>query len=72
MYHADCIGHIRLVSDRFGYQNDVIESLHTYHLRYTEIPVHIKYTDYSLAKGQSNMSALKILVRLVYQSLFYK
>ncbi len=72
MYHTDSIGRIDLISDRFGYQNDVIESIRTHRLRYTEIPVHIKYTDYSLAKGQSNMSALKILVRLVYQSLFYK
>jgi len=72
MYHADCIGRMDLVSDRFGYQNDVIDSLRTHHLRYIEIPVHIKYTEYSLAKGQSNLSALKILVNLVYQSLFYK
>lgn len=70
MYSAESISKIKLVSDRFSYQNDIIESIRHYHLRFVEVPVHIKYTEYSLKKWQSNMSALKILIRLVYSSLF--
>lgn len=72
MYRADSIVHISLVSDRFGYQNDIVESIRLHHLRYIEIPVHIAYTEYSLSKGQSNMSAFRILINLIYQSIFYK
>ena len=70
MYHRDIIWKIKLVSDRFSYQNDIIESIRHHHLRFVEVPVHIKYTPYSLQKWQSNMSALKIIIRLVYSSLF--
>lgn len=72
MYNAKSIRHIHLVSDRFGYQNDIVESIRMHHLSYIEIPVHIIYTDYSLAKWQSNMSAFRILINLMYQSVFYK
>jgi len=72
MYHITTIPKIKIVSDWFSYQNDIIESIRHYHLRFIEIPVHIKYTDYSLQKWQSNMSALKILIRLIYSSLFHR
>jgi hypothetical protein len=29
-------------------------------LRYREIPVHIRYTDYSMAKGQKSSAALRV------------
>lgn len=72
LYNQKAIDSIIITSDRFSYQNDIIESVRRSKLSFTEIPVHIKYTDYSLSKGQSNMSALKILVRLIYSSLFQR
>jgi hypothetical protein len=72
MYHITAIPKIKIRSDWFSYQNDIIESIRHYHLRFIEIPVHIKYTDYSLQKWQSNMSAFKILIRLIYSSLFHR
>lgn len=70
MYHKDAIRKIRIYSDRFSYQNDIIDALGQYNMKFIEIPVHIHYTDYSLSKGQSNLSAIKILMRLIYSSLF--
>lgn len=72
MYHRDVIDKFQLTSDRFSYQNEIIGTISIYHLRYIEIPVHIKYTAYSLSKGQSNMSAFKILKELIYKALFFK
>jgi hypothetical protein len=72
MYHIDTIPKIKIISDRFSYQNDIVDSLHQHHLRFIEIPVHIRYTEYSLQKWQNNMSAIKILIRLVYSSLFQR
>lgn len=72
VYNIHAINNIKIMSDRFSYQNDIIESIRRAKLRFTEIPVHINYTDYSISKWQSNMSALKILIRLIYSSLFQK
>ncbi len=72
MYSTNVIGKFKITSDWFSYQNDIIWTLGQYKLRFTEIPVHIKYTEYSLTKGQSNSSALKILKELTYKALFFK
>ncbi len=72
MYHASILPKIHITSDRFSYQNEIISALKRHQLRYIEIPVHIKYTEYSLWKGQSNMSAFKILKELLYKALFFK
>lgn len=72
MYHVSTLPKIHIISDWFSYQNDIIESIRIHNLRFVEIPVHIKYTTYSLQKWQSNMSAIKILIRLIYSSLFRK
>ena len=72
MYHADVIGKFKINSDWFSYQNDIIGTLGEFQLRFIEIPVHIKYTHYSLTKGQSNTSAVKILKELIYKALFFK
>jgi hypothetical protein len=72
MYHITTLPKIQIISDWFSYQNDIVESIRHHHLRFIEIPVHIKYTDYSLQKWQSNLSALKILIRLIYSSLFHR
>jgi polyprenyl-phospho-N-acetylgalactosaminyl synthase len=72
MYHITAISKITIISDWFSYQNDIIESIRHHHLNFIEIPVHIKYTDYSLQKWQTNLSSLKILIRLIYSSLFHR
>lgn len=72
MYRTSILKDITLRSDRFSYQHDVIESIKTKNLSYKEVPVSIRYTDYSLHKGQNNMSAIKILIRLIYTSLFHR
>lgn len=72
VYTHHAIQNIVITSDRFSYQNDIIESIRRSKLSFAEVPVHIKYTDYSLSKWQSNMSAFKILIRLIYSSLFQR
>lgn len=41
-------------------------------LKYTEAPIEAIYTDYSLNKGQKNINALNILVKLILKRLFGK
>lgn len=49
-YNLHALEHITLTSDRFSYQNDIIDSVRQHKLTFIEIPVHIKYTEYSLQK----------------------
>ena len=39
-----------ITSDGMHYANEVNEQIKRYHMRYKELPVHIRYTDYSLKK----------------------
>jgi hypothetical protein len=36
------------------YASELIESIYKNKLKYKEVPVDIKYSEYSLSKGQSN------------------
>jgi len=50
MYHRDVIGKFNITSDWFSYQNEIIDTIKKHKLKFKEIPVHIKYTAYSLSK----------------------
>lgn len=72
MYHRSVLPKITITSDWFSYQHQIIDALRDHSLNFIEIPVTIKYTEYSLHKGQSSGSALKILKELLYRTFFYK
>ena len=46
--------------DRMAHASELIDQVRTSGLPYREIPVHIRYTDYSLAKGQRSTAALRV------------
>lgn len=66
------VNRINVESDWMTYASELLEEIHNYKLPLMEVPVNIKYTEYSLAKGQKNSNALKILKELVYKKFFYK
>lgn len=72
MYHRDVLPKIHITSDRYSYQHQIIDALKIHSLKFIEIPVTIKYTDYSLHKGQGSGSAWKILKELIYKTFFYR
>jgi polyprenyl-phospho-N-acetylgalactosaminyl synthase len=72
VWHHSAIKHLEITSDGMLYANEVNESIRKHDLRYTEIPVHIVYTEYSLGKGQKNKNALRILGELIYKKLFFR
>lgn len=72
MYHATVVPKIHITSDWFSYQHQIIDAIRDHSLKFIEIPVTIKYTEYSLQKWQSSSSALKILKELIYKTFFYK
>lgn len=45
--------------------SDIIEEISTKKLRYTEVPVHIAYTNYSLQKGQRSSQFIKLGLKIL-------
>ena len=46
--------------DRMAHASEIIDQIRRSGLPYLEIPVHIRYTEYSMAKGQSSANAIKV------------
>ena len=43
-----------------AHASEIVDQVRTSGLAYREIPVRIRYTDYSLAKGQRSTAALRV------------
>ena len=63
---------IDLSSDGMTYASELLDSIRRNKISYKEVPVRIKYTEYSLGKGQKNTNALRILFEMIYKKLFFK
>ncbi len=48
--------------DRMAHASELIDFVRHSGLPYREVPVQVRYTDYSLAKGQSSRNALRIVL----------
>lgn len=46
--------------DRMAHASELIDQIRSSGLPYREVPVHIRYTEYSLAKGQRSSAALRV------------
>jgi len=61
-----------LTADGMHYANEVNEQIKRHHMKYREIPVHIKYTEYSLKKWQKNSNSIKLAAEMIYKKIFYR
>lgn len=59
---------INTKTDRYEYDSEVIREIYKYKLRYKEIPIQVRYTDYSMGKlhKQSLMNGAKTLYRMIF------
>jgi glycosyltransferase involved in cell wall biosynthesis len=55
-------------SDRYSFDSEVIREINAHHLRYTEIPITVRYTPYSLQKehGQGIINGMKTFGRMLW------
>jgi glycosyltransferase involved in cell wall biosynthesis len=51
--------------DRMAHASEILDQIVQHRLRYEEVPVHVRYTDYSRRKGQTSLAALRILADYV-------
>jgi glycosyltransferase involved in cell wall biosynthesis len=55
--------------DRMAHASEIIDQIRRSRLPYLEIPVHIRYTEYSMAKGQSSANAIKVVADYLLNKL---
>jgi len=56
---------IKITCDRMEHASEIIDEIGRHKLKYKEVPVTIKYTEYSRAKGQSSLNAFRIFYKMV-------
>jgi glycosyltransferase involved in cell wall biosynthesis len=61
----DVVSRVEITQNRMAHASELVHQLGALDIRYAESPVHILYTDYSRAKGQSLWNAVNILVDLI-------
>jgi glycosyltransferase involved in cell wall biosynthesis len=64
---VDAARKVELRQDRMAHASEIVLQLGRTRLPWREYPVHVLYTDYSRAKGQSLWNSVNILVDLVFK-----
>ena len=55
--------------DRMAHASEIYDQIRLHDWRYQEVPVTIRYTKYSLAKGQTSWDALRIAFQVLLEKL---
>jgi glycosyltransferase involved in cell wall biosynthesis len=61
---------INLTENRMAHASEFLFEIKKHKLRWKEIPVHIRYTEYSIQKGQKTWDSIKVLFDLLLHKLF--
>jgi glycosyltransferase involved in cell wall biosynthesis len=64
-FSKEAIEKIRIKTQEMEVSSELFSEIQRYGLRVKEIPIKVIYTAYSRKKGQSNLNALNVLVRLL-------
>ncbi len=57
---------IYLNQDDMAHATEILDQIKSNNLKYCEVPVTIKYTRYSMSKGQSLLNSVRILLKNFY------
>lgn len=55
----------RFEQNRMAHASEILKYINSHGIPYLEFPITITYSDYSVAKGQSNANALRIILELI-------
>jgi glycosyltransferase involved in cell wall biosynthesis len=57
---------IQIELDRMAHASEILDQISRRRMRFVEVPVHIRYSEYSRAKGQSSLGALRVLFDYIW------
>ena len=60
---------LRITQNRMAHASEILDRIREHRLRYVEVPVTIRYTEDTLAKGQSSWNAIKIVMQLLMRKV---
>jgi glycosyltransferase involved in cell wall biosynthesis len=66
---ASAARQIRITQNRMAHASEIVSEIARLKLRYVEVPVQVRYTDYSQHKGQRATDALNIMIELLEERL---
>ncbi len=58
---AEAARQINITANRMAHATEILSQIRKKKLKYVEVPVNVRYTQYSLAKGQSLLEAVNVL-----------
>ena len=64
LFKSNALRKVELTQNRMAHSSQILEEISRLKLTYQEVPVTIRYTDYSIAKGQSLFNLIRILYEL--------
>ncbi len=69
-YSRKAIELIDTQTDRYEYDSEVIREIKRHNLKYTEVPIKVRYTDYSMSKvnKQGLKNGIKTLIKMLISS----
>ena len=60
---------IRITMDGMAHASEILEEISALKLRWREVPVTVRYSDYSLAKGQRSSDSFRIAAQVLIEKL---
>ncbi len=60
---------IRLTMDGMEYASELVEQVRYLKLKFSEVPVTIRYDEYSLGKGQRSSNAINIALKMIWRKI---
>lgn len=65
---------IELLADWMHYANELNEQIHRNKMKYKEVPITVRYTEYSTTKAhrQKNSNSIKLGLEMIYRKIFFR
>ena len=70
-FSSAALGSLECREDGMAYASEIVEKVSLRGLRLREVPVTITYSDYSKAKGESNLTKLRVGLRFIWAKLIH-
>lgn len=69
MLSIGAVKRLRLTMDGMEYASELVEQVRYLKLKFAEVPVTIRYDEYSLGKGQRNSNAINIALKMIWRKI---
>lgn len=70
VFSKQAVNQIHLTIDGMAYASELVDKINKKKLEFIEVPVNIKYTEYSMSKWQKNSNAIKIALSMINKKFF--